>query len=263
MATRRYNEYDGARQCGGWLIMAYPSNEIARHDAAPPVQKVAKIKTTMKKLLTGTLAILLISPLFAHAQSTTAETPTQLRLTLIALIEEVVQLENQLIAMQQTAQSPSTLAPMPTAAPNVTAAPMTQPQVAAAPAPAVAADPSQPSGYSINIVAWPGPIPAAQVTQTFVTDPTLTSWDQDTTDNSHVNIGAILLDPNGKPINNAVMTVTTDDLSQNVSINGTGNIYGNPAVAYYSYHYVFKTSGSHTIIFSAMGATNSITLQSN
>ena len=220
----------------------------------------------MKKLLTGTLAILLISPLFAHAQSTTAETPTQLRLTLIALIEEVVQLENQLIAMQQTAQSPSTLAPMPTAAPSVTAvpiAPQNQP-TAAVQAPAVAqAGTPQPSGYSINIVAWPGPIPAALVTQTFVTDPTLTSWGQDTTDNSHVNLGAVLLDPNGKPINNAVMTVTSDDLSQDVSINGTGNIYGNPAVAYYSYHYVFKTSGSHTIIFSAMGATNSITLQSN
>lgn len=228
----------------------------------------------MKKLLTGILAILIISPMFAHAQSvdTTQMTNTQLRVYLISLIEEVVQLENQLIAMQQTAQSPSTFTPMPTAAPSVTAAPSeaqvivppTQPQSTAAPAPAVAADgDQQPTGYSINIVVWPGPIPAANVTQTFVTNPSLTSWDQDTTDNSHVNIGAILLDPSGKPVDNAVMTVVTDDLSQNTSINGTGNIYGRPAVAYYSYHYVFKTNGSHTIVFSAMGATNSVTLQSN
>jgi hypothetical protein len=227
----------------------------------------------MKKLLTGILAILIISPMFAHAQSvdTSQMTNTQLRVYLISLIEEVVQLQNKLLTMQSkpTTESPSTLNTSPvgqstTLAPAPVVLPPVQPQATPAQDTVVATAPApQSAGYSINIVVWPGPIPAANVTQTFVTNPSLTSWDQDTTDNSHVNIGAILLDPSGKPVDNAVMTVVTDDLSQNMSINGTGNIYGRPAVAYYSYHYVFKTSGAHTIVFSAMGATNSVTLQSN
>lgn len=81
-------------------------------------------------------------------------------------------------------------------------------------------------------------------------------------DNAYVSLGAELLNPSGQAVSDAVMTVTTDDPNQNATINGTGNVVGNPAVAYYPYNYAFKTVGTHTITFSAMGVTNSITLTS-
>lgn len=220
----------------------------------------------MKKILIGLVAIVLIAPMAAKAQTvdTAQMTNTQLRTYLIGLIQEVIQLEQQLETMQTATSTP--IAPTAQVAAPAAQAPVVlppaQPQAVAVQAPVIAADSApQPSGYTIQIVAWPGPV--TQVTRTFIASSTLQKATDDTTDNSHINLGAILLNPSGKAVNDATMTVITDDDSQNETIDGTGNAYGRPAVAYYPFSYVFKTVGSHTITFSAMGATNSITLQAN
>lgn len=221
----------------------------------------------MKKLLTSIAAIMLIAPIFANAQTAPQQSKEQIRAELIVLIQQVIQLENQLLAMQQTTttaeatQAPVAQVAAPVQQPPVVIPPA-NPEATVGQAPIVAGDPApQPSGYSIQIIAWPGPV--NQVNRTFIANPSLNKPSDDPTDNSHVNLGAILMNPSGQAVNDAIMTVITPDNTQNTQIDGTGNIYGAPAVAYYPFSYAFKTVGAHTITFTAMGATNSITLQAD
>ena len=80
-----------------------------------------------------------------------------------------------------------------------------------------------------------------------------------------IDIGAIIKDSNGNVVSDTVVTVTTDDASQDKELNGTGNMstFGDPnnPKAYYPFHYLFKTIGKHVIRFSAMGVSQSVEIE--
>jgi hypothetical protein len=75
-----------------------------------------------------------------------------------------------------------------------------------------------------------------------------------------VSILARLTDSNGSVASSAIMTVTTDDASQNIVVNRAFGISNNQP--YYLFTYTPKAAGGHTITISALGATKSITLTS-
>lgn len=83
---------------------------------------------------------------------------------------------------------------------------------------------------------------------------------------NYIELGLIVRDDSGKPIDNAIVTVTATDNSQNRTINGTGDvtpIYENNVkmiTPYYHFSYEFKYPGEHTITFSAEGLTQSVIL---
>lgn len=68
-------------------------------------------------------------------------------------------------------------------------------------------------------------------------------------------------------VDDAIVTIEATDSSQNKTLNGTGNVIKtidddgiNKLFSYYHYHYEFKSSGEHTVTFSANGMTKSVTL---
>lgn len=220
----------------------------------------------MKKISAFLLASALIFPVFAHAQATDPSQMSndQIRATLIVLMQKVVELEQELMALEAAIPSQGTVDPTVVQQTQISPSMQENPTpqngaVAPTPAPQQAQTP-QPS-FSIRIIAWPGPV--SSVTRTFKASSTLQSADQDTTDDSHVNLGAIVIDANGKPVGDAQVSVTATDPSQSSTMNGSGNAYGNPATPYYPFSYVFKTMGTHTVIFSANGISKAIELTAN
>lgn len=92
-------------------------------------------------------------------------------------------------------------------------------------------------------------------------------------DKSYVDIGLIVRDgdtsnshaPGSNSRDNVEVIITATDSSQNKTLQGTGNIRTitvNDTVSYYPFSYEFKTAGDHTITFSSLGETTSITLHS-
>lgn len=83
-------------------------------------------------------------------------------------------------------------------------------------------------------------------------------------ESNEIQVGAILMNPDGSVNNVAVMEVTATDETQNKSINGTGNVssFGDPnnQQYYFPYRYVFTEPGPHTITFRALGAEASINI---
>src|ERR1700722_9358117 len=117
----------------------------------------------MKKIFIAILTVAVMSPVFVHAQSVDTATMSndQLRVYLISLIQEVIQLENQLITMQNNqpsapvAQNVQTPSQATVVAQEPIVVPPAQPVATTTQAPIVAGTPApQPSGYSIQIIAW-------------------------------------------------------------------------------------------------------------
>ncbi len=86
-------------------------------------------------------------------------------------------------------------------------------------------------------------------------------------ESNYVYLGLVVYDDNGDPIRNVVVTIVATDSSQNKVLNGTGNvtpIYNENGAKiitpYYPFNYEFKTSGDHTITFTTLGMTKSVTL---
>ena len=76
-------------------------------------------------------------------------------------------------------------------------------------------------------------------------------------ESNYIELGLVLRNDDGKPVNNLQVTITATDSTQNKTLNSTGNVKkiykdGVPElVHYYPFHYEFKTAGTHTITFSA------------
>ena len=85
-------------------------------------------------------------------------------------------------------------------------------------------------------------------------------------ESNEIILGLVVKNDAGDVVNNVTVAVESTDTTQNATLNGTGNvgkIYvdGNEKqVYYYPYTYQFKTSGKHTITFSALGLTQSVEL---
>lgn len=131
---------------------------------------------------------------------------------------------------------------------------------AAAPAPS----------YTAEIIS---PMPAHGLGREFIAndfafnpDGTL-SKGMDPVDANSMDIGIVIRDQNGNAIKDQFVSVSATDSTQNKIIKGTGDVIkvyvdGNPqTVPCYAFHYDFKTTGDHTITFTAdSGAKASVTV---
>lgn len=81
---------------------------------------------------------------------------------------------------------------------------------------------------------------------------------------NEMHLGAVLLNPDGSVNITAEMTVVASEESQNKVIKGTGNVssFGDPnnPQYYYPYHYIFHEPEQHKITFTALGVSESITV---
>lgn len=81
---------------------------------------------------------------------------------------------------------------------------------------------------------------------------------------STINIGAVLYNPDGSVNNTAEMVITTTDVSQDKTLQGTGDIstFGdiNHPKEYYAFMYDIKTSGLHKITFTALGVSEEVSI---
>lgn len=171
--------------------------------------------------------------------------PADLRTEAIAVANEATQLANYELSnptMTDATSTPDAGADDTVATQGQSSAPVTATQTASAPAPQ--------SQAHIDV---------------FLTDNTQTADQTFATSSGSINrdntvfLGATLYNDDGSMNRSAQMTVTTDDATQDKTLFGTGNILpgGNP---YYPFVYTFKSSGPHTINFTANGQTQSITL---
>lgn len=87
-----------------------------------------------------------------------------------------------------------------------------------------------------------------------------------TDDSNSLELGLIVRDDTGKATSIADVEVTATDKSQNKTMAVTGNIAKiyvdgeKQTVPYFPFSYLFKTSGDHTITFSANGMTKQVTI---
>ena len=83
---------------------------------------------------------------------------------------------------------------------------------------------------------------------------------------NYIELGLIVRNDAGKPVDNTTVTVTATDSSQNKTINGTGDvtpIYEDGVkikMPYYHFSYQFKMPGEHIITFTADGLTQVVNL---
>ena len=86
------------------------------------------------------------------------------------------------------------------------------------------------------------------------------------TDDNSINLGAVVYNDDGSVSKTAVVTITATDTRQNKTLNGTGDVTklyvnGSPiSVHYYGFYYEFRTTGHHTITFTANGLTQNVEL---
>lgn len=116
--------------------------------------------------------------------------------------------------------------------------------------------------YRIEIVS---PFPGKGLGRSYyVAPPGVTTWDTAPDEKYTISLGAVLYGPDGTDDRTSVMQVTATDDSQDKTIDGTGDLWGNPHnVYYYFFGYVFKTPGDHTITFSSHGVSQSVTVHVN
>lgn len=81
---------------------------------------------------------------------------------------------------------------------------------------------------------------------------------------NEIYLGAVLVKADGSIENEEDMVITATDETQNVTKNGTGNMstFGDPdnPKYYYPFRYEFRTVGQHTITFTALGVSESVTI---
>lgn len=87
-------------------------------------------------------------------------------------------------------------------------------------------------------------------------------------ENNFIWIRADVYGDDGLNSRDAVLKVSTPDLEQNRTMNGTGNLagssqYPNPGNYYYDFTYFFRSPGAHTITFSTNGTSQSVTINAN
>ena len=131
-----------------------------------------------------------------------------------------------------------------------------------APAPVVATAPA--SRARIDVIS---PTPGNGLNRKHTTSPELDNDGKGNPMNEMV-IAAVLYGDDGRTaIKDAIMTITATDSVQNKTMNGTGEIHpvyvdGQKTIPpIYTYYYVFKTAGDHTITFSSNGISQSVTVK--
>lgn len=84
---------------------------------------------------------------------------------------------------------------------------------------------------------------------------------------NYVSIGAIIYNDDGSINRTDEMVITATDATQNKTLEGTGDLWANRYVNgekqpayYYTFDYQFKTTGDHTITFTAGALTQSVTI---
>jgi len=83
---------------------------------------------------------------------------------------------------------------------------------------------------------------------------------------NYIELGLVVRDDAGEPVNNVSVVITATDDSQNKTLASTGNvtpIYEDGVkikTSYYPFRYEFKTIGVHTITFVAEGLTEKVEL---
>lgn len=77
---------------------------------------------------------------------------------------------------------------------------------------------------------------------------------------NQVLVAAVVYGDDGSNLRDSLVTVTTDDEAQGATLKGTGDFTGAPEnVYYYAFTYDIKTTGEHTITFSANGISKTVT----
>lgn len=195
----------------------------------------------MKKIILGLAFLAMVSgPIVAQADTTVQYSYTvEQKQELIRLITQLIQiLQAQLNAMlaQQANQ--------PIMDNNSTAPLSPEPQNIPLTAPAPAA--------TLQIVS---PLAGKGLGRQYVASPDIKD------ESNYIDIGLIVTNPDGSVNTTATVNVTATDSSQNKEIVGTGTFWGNPHnVYYYPFEYQFKTPGDHTITFTVLGVTQSVTV---
>lgn len=206
----------------------------------------------MKKLIIGLSLVLMVSmPVAVSAE--TIMTQMEMRQQLIVLITQLIQvLQQQLNALiaqeSQKAQEPSLT---PTPVETTPTGPITTP----------GAQPNNvvPTKMPTTIQIF-NPYPDKGLGRTY------RASDKATDESNYIEVGAIVRDENGNYMKDVVVEVTATDSIQNKTLKGTGDVRkvwknGIPeTVHYYHYYYEFKTSGQHTITFTADGVSESVEL---
>lgn len=84
---------------------------------------------------------------------------------------------------------------------------------------------------------------------------------------NYIHIGAVVYDEEGRRRRDVTVEVSATDSSQNKTIEGTGT-QGKALIDgvltrfnYYPFNYEFKTPGTHTITFSALGISQSVEVE--
>lgn len=88
------------------------------------------------------------------------------------------------------------------------------------------------------------------------------------TERSYMNIGLVVRGNDGNSVKDAVVEITTTNLDQNKTLNGTGNITKivndkgvKEVVHYYPFHYEFRITGNHTITFRSNGMVEVVNIE--
>ena len=193
-------------------------------------------------------AIVTLLTLAVQLLGSTAGTPMQ---------PQAIEFANQAVALAQKAITTQQQAVVttPEIIPSVTAPVSTTTQQDQQ----ITTMPEETKKYSIEVI---NPLPGKGLGRNYKSAPQVID------ESNYIDIGAIIRNGDGSPVDNVLVKIEATDASQNRELNGTGNVTtiyvdGNkvPGVPYYPFHYEFKTAGQHKITITAEGVSQEITVE--